>query len=443
MVQLNVAKIREVSNASEIRREEIYRMLTDLEKMGLIEKVLGKPIRIKATPINVALSILIEREKQRNKDRLSALIDKKENFFNDFDAFNLQQKRRTKDINFSLITGREAIISKGLNLLDGAEREISITTSLDGLRMTQNLLLNNDEIVKKAVSKGVKIRIVINTSDYDNPIFKSLNEHSEFIDLKYSNQPLNHYAIMDHKEALISTSTEPILEDSPDLWTNNSNLIEILKADFERVWNTSVTAKDLTYENTQNFSRVIHSLKPTNHVMFSYSNTEEKHNVLFTYIQIGLDNDEVAVYITTEETADQIREAMRRFGIDIEKYEKTGVLHIVESRYNPSEGFDITSTIDYLKNFYDEALTNGFKGCRICGEMEYFFKNNLIEKMMEYETTLTRLFITPIIGICAFNKNTINDFNDPLNLYCELVLAHSNVLTMKGDKLIKVDIRPF
>lgn len=442
MVQLGIASIREVSKVSEIRREEVYRMLPDLEKLGLIEKVLGKPLKIKATPLNVALSLLIEHEKQQSKDKLSSLIDKKETFLNDFHSYSLQLERKDDEANFSLIILREAVISKGASMFEAAERGMDIVTSLDGIRMFQNIISDYDEVVKKAISKGVKLRIVLSTSEHSDSVLRIVGEYQELMELRYSNQPLNHYTIVDYEEALISTSTDPLLGNTPYLWTDNRNLIEILKVDFDRVWNTSFTTRDLTDENAQDLSRIINSLKPMNHVMFSYSNPEEKYNVLFNYIKIGLNNDEVAVYITTEETADQIREAMRRYGIDTEKYEKTDALHIIEANYNPSEGFDIPSTIEYLKNFYDEARKNGFRGCRICREMEYFFKNNLIEEMLEYEKTLFRIFTTPIIGICAFNKNTINDYNDPISLYDELIVAHGNVLTMKGNKLRKVEIRP-
>jgi sugar-specific transcriptional regulator TrmB len=440
MVQLGIASIREVSNTSEIRREEIYRMLPDLEKLGLIEKVLGKPLKIKATPVDTALFLLIEREKQLTEDKLSSLIDKKETFLSDFKVYNLQSERKDSKANFSLIMPREAVISKGASMLDAAKRSMDIVTSFDGVRMLQNMISNFDEVAMNAVRKGVKMRIVVSTSEQRELVLRIQGEYQKLMEIRYCNQSLNHYTIVDYEEALISTSTEPLIGNTPYLWTNNRNLIEILKVDFERVWSVSFPKEDLTDEKTLIISNVINSLKPMNHALFLYSNQEEKHNVLFSFIKIGLESDDVSVYLTTEESADQIREAMRRHNIDVESYENMEALHIIESSYDPSEGFDVTSTIAYLKKFYDEAITNGFKGCRICGEMEYFFKNNLREKMLEYEKTLNRLFTIPIIGICAFNKNTINSFTDPTSLYSELVMAHSNILTMQGNNLRKIDI---
>ena len=40
----------------------------------------------------------------------------------------------------------------------------------------------------------------------------------------------------DDKEALITTSKESGLGESPSLWTNNSNLIGVLRTGFESDW---------------------------------------------------------------------------------------------------------------------------------------------------------------------------------------------------------------
>jgi len=47
---------------------------------------------------------------------------------------------------------------------------------------------------------------------------------------------LNHFIMSDDKEALITTSKQSALGDSPSLWTNNSNLIGVLRTGFESDW---------------------------------------------------------------------------------------------------------------------------------------------------------------------------------------------------------------
>ena len=55
--------------------------------------------------------------------------------------------------------------------------------------------------------------------------------------IKFHSDPLNHFIMSDAKEALITTSKEKGLGESPSLWTNNNNLIGVLGTSFENDWN--------------------------------------------------------------------------------------------------------------------------------------------------------------------------------------------------------------
>jgi sugar-specific transcriptional regulator TrmB len=43
ILRLDRAKVGQISKFSKVRREEVYRILPALEKMGLVERILGKP----------------------------------------------------------------------------------------------------------------------------------------------------------------------------------------------------------------------------------------------------------------------------------------------------------------------------------------------------------------------------------------------------------------
>jgi len=52
--------------------------------MGLVEKLLGKPSKIRATPVEEALSILIKHEEDTSRKRVSALKAQTETFLKHF-----------------------------------------------------------------------------------------------------------------------------------------------------------------------------------------------------------------------------------------------------------------------------------------------------------------------------------------------------------------------
>jgi hypothetical protein len=56
------------------------------------------------------------------------------------------------------------------------------------------------------------------------------------VHVKFHREPLNHFIMSDDKEGLITASKEGGLGASPSLWTNNSNLIGVLRTGFESDW---------------------------------------------------------------------------------------------------------------------------------------------------------------------------------------------------------------
>ena len=82
--RLRLASVGQISKASKVRREDVYRILPKLEELGLVERLLGKPIKIRATPVEEALSILIRHEEDTARNRMSTLKEKTETFLKDF-----------------------------------------------------------------------------------------------------------------------------------------------------------------------------------------------------------------------------------------------------------------------------------------------------------------------------------------------------------------------
>ena len=108
-------------------------------------------------------------------------------------------------------------------------------------------------------------------------------------------------------------------------------------------------------------------MKAKDHVITFYSKPEDKHSVLFTYLKAGLDAGEAAAYIASEEPPSQIRQAMRRFGIDVDRFEKSSALHVIDYKkwYIIDGKFSVPKTMELWKKLYDESMAKGFKGLRV------------------------------------------------------------------------------
>ena len=444
IAKLGMASVGQVSKSSKVRREDVYRMLPKLEKKGLIEKILGKPARIRATPVEDALSLLIRQEQDFVNSRLSQLMDKKDAFLENFKAYEMKPTKK-EGAHFALISQRDGIFNRGLTMIKNAEREIDVITSRYEF---YQLFANYAEPVRKAIKKGVKVRVILDVSERDDLVLKIIKEYRSSkapFDLKYTYQPSSHLMIGDYKQVLVATSPEPPIGQHPYLWTVNNNLVGLMQKYFENMWHASVNQQAVvTRDVSEQALHFVSQLRPTDHVIFLYESSEVKHDVLFNYLNVVLENGEAAVYVASEETPSEIREAMKRFGIEVDKNEKTGALRILDCHdfYIIDGKFDIQTTIGLINKMYNEALTKGFKGWRGIGEMACFFEHNLVHEFLNYERALHRVLDIPIIAVCAYNADMLTKVGNPINLYNELVTAHGTVLfTGIDNKLGRIEIR--
>ena len=82
--RLRLASVAQISKASKVRREDVYRIMPKLEKLGLVEKLLGTPTKIRTTPVEEALSILIKHEEDTSSERVSTLKTETKTFLKHF-----------------------------------------------------------------------------------------------------------------------------------------------------------------------------------------------------------------------------------------------------------------------------------------------------------------------------------------------------------------------
>lgn len=173
----------------------------------------------------------------------------------------------------------------------------------------------------------------------------------------------------------------------------------------------------------------VRQMKPRDHVIMFYSKREDKREVLFTYLKAGLDQGEVATYVASEENPDDIRQAMRQFGIDVEGLERSGALHVIDYKnwYFIGGQFSIPKTMELCKRLLDESKAKGFKGLRAAGEMAGFFNEGMVKQIVEYEKSLHKVFELPMTGICAYDSNVVANEGQG-ELFLDLIKAHGTVI---------------
>jgi sugar-specific transcriptional regulator TrmB len=231
ILKLEKTTVGQVAKFSKVRREDVYRILPALEKMGLIEKLLGKPTEIRATPISDALTFLVAEEKTRSDDRLSGMRSRVQRL----SLKDWKQPLPGEESIFILIAEKKAILAKTSGLIGNSRKEVALIA--DKGRIMPVLSQFSDEY-RLAIKKGAQIRLIFEGGSTDILLKEKVKKliDGASVHVKFHREPLNHFIMSDDKEALITTSKESGLGESPSLWTNNSNLIGVLRTSFESDW---------------------------------------------------------------------------------------------------------------------------------------------------------------------------------------------------------------
>ena len=231
ILKLEKTTVGQVAKFSKVRREDVYRILPTLEKMGLVERLLGKPTEIRATLISDSLTLLVTEEKNKSDERLTGM----RSMVQKLSLKDWKQPPLGEESIYILIAEKKAILAKTSELIRNSRKEVALIA--DKARIMPVLAQFSDEY-RLAVKKGAQIRLLLEGENPDGLVKEKVRKliGSASVRVKFHRKPLNHFIMSDDKEALITTSKESGLGESPSLWTNNSNLIGVLRTGFESDW---------------------------------------------------------------------------------------------------------------------------------------------------------------------------------------------------------------
>ena len=127
--------------------------------------------------------------------------------------------------------------------------------------------------------------------------------------------------------------------------------------------------------------KFLYDLGAGEHGCIFYFSREHMHNIHFSYVKSGLENNWGVVYVTASESKEEIRKAMYSHGINTLKYENNdghgdGSLLLMsgEELYNNAENPDITKWKNSVKFVSDIFISKGKKGVRVAADLSSYFR---------------------------------------------------------------------
>jgi sugar-specific transcriptional regulator TrmB len=236
LVQLGKADVKTIAKASNVARQDIYRIMPTLQKMGLGEKIIAKPTMYRAAPLKEGLSILL----QKRKEEYAELQKKKSSLLNNFHVRNTKMAFQEESTQFIITSEITRLLKMLKKLIQKAQESIDVIMPLifTPSKLTEGLLYLKEAITSKS---DVKIRLITQEPE-EQAISRKLQAlvKNHFFELKYLTSPFCFgMHIFDKKEVTLSISENSGL---PSLWSSNPNVVMLSQAYFDTLWEKAAKA---------------------------------------------------------------------------------------------------------------------------------------------------------------------------------------------------------
>jgi hypothetical protein len=190
--------------------------------------------------------------------------------------------------------------------------------------------------------------------------------------------------------------------------------------------------------------RMLKEIAPGTHAVLIYDSAESKREVLFSHLSLGAHNSKL-VYICSEESPNEIEDAMKDFGIRVQELRSEGRLAILdyEEVYMKDGRVDVAQAIGHLSHLALTARRENLEGgLRVAEEMSFFFRPATLTDLATYETRRHRTFYFDARGICAYNLTQFQASGALENLLAILHQRDRVVLTgPKGVSILEPDLQ--
>jgi len=227
--------IKTISQASEIDRSDVYRIVSKLQEKGLVEKTIAKPNTFKAMPIHDGLPMLLRRKAEEYNE----IEAKAKELLQKYEKNNEKEILQRDESQFILVPKKEAARRKFANAIENTQVSCDMILHWECFRYG---MMEDTETWKKTVEKGVKIRFIVYKSKDEKAvsrIVQILKKKGSFKIRYIFTPPPATISIFDKKETIITISPTPHPREAPNLWSNNPSLIAIFQDYFELTWRAS------------------------------------------------------------------------------------------------------------------------------------------------------------------------------------------------------------
>jgi DNA-binding response OmpR family regulator len=237
---LGVATASEIAALSRIRREEVYRMMPELENRGIISSRLEAPRKFAATEPKSALNILVKVKAEAMEREMSTLYQMKDELISRLlnTSFGIYEESSVE-----ALSRQDNVDMRLTQMSKKAKNHILLVGSLDEMK----------KIINESAETGanqIRMRTIVDVGEIidhaDESGDASALRHFLLItcrgnckvELRQVDKRTFNLVIVDGKEAIWGESKSEM--ERKFFWTNDPVQVGILKRAFENLWQEAV-----------------------------------------------------------------------------------------------------------------------------------------------------------------------------------------------------------
>jgi len=230
--RLGKARASAICKPSGVVRQDLYRVLSSLQEIGLIEKMITVPTEYTTLPLAETMSILLERKRNeftKLQTKTKKLLAK---------HTYCKQKETSEPFSCKMIPTGEAVGFKTNEIFDRTTKSVEVLSSVKRLAVSLQKYGYED-----LLRKGVKIKILTNLpreKGYFRKITPKILTNPNF-SLRYTtNLPATVSLCFDIRETLICTDQTAYLEGAPMIWCNFPSIVNMVHQHFKMLWKVAL-----------------------------------------------------------------------------------------------------------------------------------------------------------------------------------------------------------
>ena len=230
LLKTDTSTVKGIATESKIARQEIYRVISEIEELGIIEKILTLPTKYKAIPLCDTISFLIKRRNKKTQDieKISKRVLRKHK--------NDKPKIFRQEDFFILIPKKERFVNRLKKLITQSKKSVKVITA-------KNRLINSRDSLKTTIiqagNRGVNLQL-ITEKDLEEKVLQGYwPDYKNKVRYVLKTPPVV-MAIIDNKEVLLITSASSAFANSSALWSNNYSQVTLAINYFEIMWLSAI-----------------------------------------------------------------------------------------------------------------------------------------------------------------------------------------------------------